>query len=154
MNLWFNCWVSLKTFLILTFMSITQDSVMSYLQILSIIIPSKGLGEEPFSKKNNYHIYSICIAFNLGLWLDFLSCSFSIYKSGNPKKSREYPLFTFFFFFKEDFFGIFLVLETSVKYTLSTLFYECIFLFSACAELCKILFHMFKKPRIIIATKF
>ena len=103
MNLWFNCWVSLKTFLILTFMSITQDSVMSYLQILSIIIPSKGLGEEPFSKKNNYHIYSICIAFNLGLWLDFLSCSFSIYKSGNPKKSREYLLFTFFFFFKRRF---------------------------------------------------
>ena len=36
----------------LTFVSITQDSIMGHLQILSIIIPSKGLGEEPFSKKN------------------------------------------------------------------------------------------------------
>lgn len=96
MNLWFNCWVSLKTFLYwLSWASprFSNGPFTDFKYNHSI----KGLGEEPFSKKNNYHITPYVLLLTWAFDWTFFSCLFSIYKSGNPKKSREYLLFTFFF---------------------------------------------------------
>lgn len=97
MNLWFNRWVSLKTFLMLTFMSITQDSVMSHLQILSIIIPSKGLGAEPFSKRNTItftpHVLLLTWAFD---WTFFSVHSQFINLETQRSPENTFCLFIYF----------------------------------------------------------
>lgn len=136
-----------KTFLILTFMSITQD-----------------FSNEPFTDfKYNHSIKrawgraisqrKITITFTPLMYCfltwafdwTFFPVYFSIYKSGNPKKSRI-PFCLLSFLKKISL--VFFLFGNICKYTLSTLFYECIFLFSVCMELCKILFHMFKKPKL------